>query len=77
MTGMLLGGIIVSEHTVIRATILMTSENVPHPHTSIRTTDRKPAYGMWWKPTDSDEQIGAAMRKFIEAAVAHTEKING
>lgn len=65
-----------NEPPVIQASILVTCENVPHPHISIKTTNRKPGYGMWWRPQDSDEQIGAAMRKFLEAAVGHTEKID-
>lgn len=65
-----------SDYSTFDARIIVTSEEVPHPHVAIKTLGRKPAYGMWWRATDSDEEIGAAMRKFLEAAVNETEKIN-
>lgn len=42
--------------------------------TSIKTIDRVPQYGMYWKETDTDEEVGRAMRAFVSAVHEKTEK---
>lgn len=42
--------------------------------TSIKTVDRAPTYGMYWKDTDTDEEVGRAMRAFINIVHKKTEK---
>ena len=42
--------------------------------TSVKTTDHTPTYGMYWKDTDTDEEVGRAMRAFINTVYEKTEK---